>query len=189
MLMQGYYCPPAGGQFLVQIPASRLYQYLGPPNSQYIKDACLDNCYCTSIAPDDPDISSAKPASAQCLANVDQSDSDSDDEVDVGGCMETYNDPEVDDGIYCDRHGYMFGHPLDADCRIAQNGIGQGVDSLTTTREFLGVGAESMYDGFPIEQTPFNWTKGKKFVLRLVQSQLIWYRDVLHTTQHVGWLC
>ena len=80
----GYYCPPGGGALLRQVPGSALYHYLGPPDSQYLKDACLNNCYCTNIAPDDPDPSSSKPAAAQCLADVGESDSD--DEVDAGGC-------------------------------------------------------------------------------------------------------
>ena len=160
----GYYCPPGGGALLVQLPGSQLYHYLGPPDSQYLKDACLAHCYCTTIAPDDPDLSSEKPVSAQCLAPLTDSDSDdSDDEVEAGGCMETFNDPEEDDEIFCDPSGYLFGHPANADCVIAQEGIGEGVDAngLTVTREFLGVGAASRYNGgFPIEQTPFNWTSG-----------------------------
>lgn len=118
----GYYCPPRGGALLVQMPTSQLYDFLGPPDSQYLKDACLANCYCTTIAPDDPDPSSSKPASAQCLADL--SESDSDDEVDAGGCMQTYRDPEADDGIHCDASGYLYGNPEDADCELAQDGIG-----------------------------------------------------------------
>ena len=155
----GYYCPPGGGALLVQRPESQLYHFLGPPGSQYLKDACLANCYCTTIAPDNPDPSSSRPASAQCLAEV--GGSDSDDEIDAGGCMETYNDPQADDGIYCDPTGYLFGHPGDADCKLAQDGIGEGVDSLTETHEFLGLGAEPAYNGFPIAQTPYNWTSGR----------------------------
>lgn len=155
----GYYCPPAGGVLLVQRPQSQLYGFLGPPDSQYLKDACLANCYCTQIAPDDPDPSSSKPASAQCLADVGESDSD--DEVDAGGCMDTYNDPESDDGIYCDETGYFYGRPLSADCKSAQNGIGEGIESMEDTYEFLGVGAQSFYNGFPIAQTPYNWTSGR----------------------------
>ena len=74
--------------------------------------------------------------------------------------METYNDPQADDGIHCDVTGYLFGHPADVDCEIAQEGIGEGVDELSETREFLGVGAEPNHGRFPIEQTPFNWTSG-----------------------------
>ncbi|CAD6590182.1 MAG: hypothetical protein ASARMPREDX12_004218 [Alectoria sarmentosa] len=158
----GYYCPPAGGALLVQTPASQLYDFLGPPDSQYLKDACLANCYCTEIAPGDPDPSSSKPASAQCLADVGESDSD--DEIDAGGCMDTYNDPEAGDGIYCDESGYLFGHPLAADCKIAQNGIGDGIESLEATYEFMGVGAQSIYNGFGIAQTPFNWTTGTCYI-------------------------
>ncbi len=164
----GYYCPPEGGALLVQTPGSQLYHYLGPPDSQYLKDACLASCYCPMIAPEDPDPSSSKPASAQCLAAVGESDSDNEvDEVNTGGCMETYNDPEDndpednDDGIYCDRTGYFYGHPSNPDCQLAQDGIGEGVDSPTETHEFLGVGAEPAYNNFPLEQTPFNWTSGK----------------------------
>lgn len=141
-----------------------MYDFLGPPDSQYLKDACLSNCYCTNIAPDDPDPSSSKPASAQCLANVggSDSDSDSDDEVEAGGCLETYNDPQIDDGIYCDVSGYFYGHPGDGNCKLAQDGIGEGVESMSDTYEFLGVGAESIYNGgFPIAQTPYNWTSGR----------------------------
>ena len=163
----GYYCPPAGGALLLQRPLSYLYQFLGPPDSQYLKNACLEHCYCTTIAPDDPDPSSSKPASAQCLAGISESESesDSDDETNAGGCMETYNDPQADDGIHCDVTGYLFGHPASTDCQNAQRGIGAGVDSLTETREFLGVGAEPLYDGFPLEQTPFNWTSGRQYHL------------------------
>ena len=76
--------------------------------------------------------------------------------------METYNDPEIDDGIYCDATGYMFGHPENTDCDLAADGIGEGVDSMTESHEFLGVGAQSAYNGgFPIAQTPFNWTSGR----------------------------
>ena len=168
----GYYCPPAGGDLLIQRPFSQLYQFLGPPDSQYLKDACLAHCYCTMIAPGDPDPSSSKPASAQCLAAISDSDSDSDsdDETNPGGCMETYNDPQADDGIHCDVTGYLFGHPANTDCKNAQDGIGQGVDGMTRTREFLGVGAESMYNGFLLEQTPFNWTKGGSCYLTLLQT-------------------
>lgn len=158
----GYYCPPAGGALLVQMPQSQLYGFLGPPDSQYLKDACLANCYCTQIAPEDPDPSASKPASAQCLADVGESDSD--DEVDVGGCMDTFNDPESDDGIYCDETGYLYGHPLSADCERAQDGIGDGIESLDATYEFLGEGAQSIYNGFPIAQTPFNWTSGTCYI-------------------------
>ena len=86
--------------------------------------------------------------------------------------METFNDPEEDDGIYCDPSGYLFGHPANADCEIAQNGIGEGLSASEEeeTREFLGVGAQPRYNGqsrynggFPIEQTPFNWTSGRYF--------------------------
>ena len=161
----GYYCPPAGGALLLQRPASTMYDYLGPPDSQYLKDACLANCYCTHIAPDNPDPSSSKPASAQCLANVDDSDSepDSGDEVQAGGCLDTYNDPQADDGIYCDTSGYLYGRPSNTDCALAQDGIGEGVESMLDFYEFLGVGAESIYngDGFPIAQTPYNWTSGR----------------------------
>ena len=79
--------------------------------------------------------------------------------------METYNDPQADDGIHCDVTGYLFGNPANTDCKNAQKGIGEEVDSLTETREFLGVGAESIYNGFPIEQTPFNWTNGRWYYL------------------------
>ena len=165
----GYYCPPAGGALLIQRPFSYLYQFLGPPGSQYLKDACLTHCYCTTIAPEDVEPSSSKPASAQCLAAISESDSDSesgsdsdsDDETNAEGCMETYNDPQADDDIHCDVTGYLFGHPENMDCKAAQDGIGAGVDHMTDTREFLGIGAESQYNGgYPIEQTPFNWTKG-----------------------------
>ena len=175
----GYYCPPAGGALLVQTPASYLYQFLGPPDSQYLKDACLAHCYCTRIAPDDPDPSPAKPASAQCLAGIGEGDSesdaesDSDAETNAGGCMEAYNDPQADDGIHCDTTGYAFGHPANMDCQIAQQGIGEGVDSMTETREFLGVGAESRFEGFHIEQTPFNWTSGGWCYLMRFSTQLI----------------
>ena len=83
--------------------------------------------------------------------------------------METYNDPQADDGIHCDVTGYLFGHPANTDCENAQDGIGRGVDSLTETREFLGIGAEPMYDGFPLEQTPFNWTSGRWCYLMQIQ--------------------
>lgn len=155
----GYYCPPAGGALLVQTPESQLYDFLGPPDSQYLKDACLANCYCTQIAPGDPDPSSSKPASAQCLADVGESDSD--DEVDAGGCMDTYNDPEDDDGIDCDQSGYFYGHPVDADCDLAQDGIGEGFASMEDSYEFLAVGAQSIYSGYNIAQTPYNWTVGR----------------------------
>ena len=83
--------------------------------------------------------------------------------------MEIYNDPQADDGIHCDATGYVFGNPASIDCKNAQDGIGQGVDSMTETREFLGVGAESMYNGFSLEQTPFNWTSGRWYYLMLFQ--------------------
>lgn len=162
----GYYCPPAGGALLVQTPASQLYDFLGPPDSQYLKDACLTNCYCAQIAPGDPDPSSSKPASAQCLADVGESDSD--DEIDAGGCAETYHDPEADDGVYCDETGYFYGFPLSADCKVAQDEIGEGFDNTWETYEFLAVGAQSRYNGaqtpyngFGIAQTPYNWTTGR----------------------------
>ena len=167
----GYYCPPAGGALLVQRPFSQLYQFLGPPSSLYLKDACLAHCFCATIAPDDPDPSSSRPASAQCLAAISESDSDSDHETNAGGCKETYNDLQADDGIHCDVTGYLFGHPANKDCENAQDGIGQGVDDLTKTHEFLGVGAESMYNGFPLEQTPFDWTKGRSCYLMHFQTR------------------
>ena len=77
--------------------------------------------------------------------------------------METFHDPLVDDGIYCDTSGYFYGHPVNADCEAAQDGIGEGVDSLTSSHEFLGIGAQPQYNEFPLEQTPFNWTKGRRF--------------------------
>ena len=166
----GYYCPPAGGALLVQTPASQLYDFLGPPDSQYLKDACLANCYCTQIAPGDPDPSSSKPASAQCLADVGESDSD--DEVDVGGCMDTYHDPEADDGIECDASGYLYGHPVDADCELAQDGIGEGFE-MQDSYEFLAVGAQSVYSGYDIAQTPYNWTVGRCCCSSFSSSQLI----------------
>ena len=86
--------------------------------------------------------------------------------------METYNDPQADDGIHCDVTGYLFGNPTNRDCENAQEGIGEGADSQTETREFLGVGAESRYigrPGFPTEQTPFNWTSGRSFYLMRFQ--------------------
>ena len=159
----GYYCPPRGGALLLQTPESSLYKFLGPPDSQYLKDACLTNCFCTSLAPDDPDPSSSKPASAQCLAEVGESDSD--DEVGAGGCMETYSDPQADtDEIVCDPTGYLYGHPTSADCETAAEGIGEGSDSMEETHEFLGVGAEPVWD-FPIAQTPLNWTSGTLVLL------------------------
>ena len=75
--------------------------------------------------------------------------------------MDTYRDPEADDGIYCDGTGYFYGFPLSADCEVAQMGIGEGVDNLEDTYEFLGVGAQSIYNGFDIAQTPYNWTTGR----------------------------
>ncbi len=168
----GYYCPPAGGALLVQRPASELYNFLGPPDSTYLKAACLTNCYCVQIAPDDPDLSSSKPASAQCLADVGESDSD--DENDAGGCMDTYHDPEADDGIYCDETGYLYGHPINTDCETAEGGIGEGIDSLDDTYEFLAVGAQSVYSGgFPIAQTPYNWTSGRWPCSDLSSNQLM----------------
>ena len=151
----GYYCPPHGGALLLQTPRSQLYDFLGPPDAQYLKDACQENCYCPEIAPDEPGQASSKPASAQCLAAVGESDSEEE-------CEETFNDPLNDDGIYCDVSGYLYGRPADADCKLAQDGIGgEEADSLTETHEFLGVGAEPMYNGFPIAQTPYNWTSGR----------------------------
>lgn len=135
-----------------------MYHFLGPPDAQYLKDACLANCYCTKIAPDVPDPSSSKPASAQCL--VDVGDSDSDDEADARGCLETYNDPQAKDGINCDVTGYFYGHPSSVDCERAQDGIGEGFESMKTPWEFLGIGAESVANGYGIAQTPFNWTSG-----------------------------
>ena len=87
--------------------------------------------------------------------------------------MDTYNDPEAGDGIYCDESGYLFGHPLAADCKIAQNGIGDGIESLEATYEFMGVGAQSIYNGFGIAQTPFNWTTGRWCSSDVFSSQLI----------------
>ena len=165
----GYYCPPRGGHLLVQRPASQMYHFLGPPDAQYLKDACLAHCYCTTIAPDEPDPSPSKPASAQCLANADPASDD--DEVDAGGCMETYNDPEADDGIVCDTSGYFYGHPNDADCARAQDGVGDGFESQMDNYEFLGVGAQPMYHGFGIAQTPFNWTSGKLVLLLRVGAK------------------
>lgn len=165
----GYYCPPAGIELLVQRPWSRLYWFLGPPDSQYLKDACLDHCYCTSIAPDDPDPATARPASAQCLAAVGEPDSE--DEIDAGGCLETFNDPEIDDGIVCD--AYMYGRPANPDCVLAQDGIGAEVDSLSETHEFLGIGAERVTTGYPIAQTPYNWTSGRWYFSMHSSSQLI----------------
>ena len=183
----GYYCPPAGGALLLQRPLSYIYQFLGPPDSQYLKDACLAHCYCTTIAPDDPDPSPSKPASAQCLAGISESESDfdsgSDDETNAGGCMETYHGPQADDGIHCDVTGYLFGNPANTDCENAQEGIGAEVDSLTETREFLGVGAESTFNGFPIEQTPFNWTTGRWCYLMRFQPA-DYQRDLLYSNQH-----
>lgn len=79
--------------------------------------------------------------------------------------METYNDPQADDGIHCDVTGYLLGNPDNSDCEVAQDGIGLGVDSLTETHEFLGLGAETRFNRqtarFPTEQTPFNWTHGR----------------------------
>lgn len=86
--------------------------------------------------------------------------------------MDTYNDPESDDGIYCDETGYFYGHPLNADCESAQNGIGDDFASLEDSYEFLGVGAQSVYNGFGIAQTPFNWTTGKWCCLDIFSSQL-----------------
>ena len=86
--------------------------------------------------------------------------------------MDTYNDPVSDDGIYCDETGYFYGHPLGADCARAQNGIGDGVDNLEDDWEFLGVGAPSVYNGFPIAQTPCNWTFGRRFYSGVFSSQL-----------------
>lgn len=167
----GYYCPPAGGGLLVQTPFSQLYAFLGPPDSQYLKDACLANCYCTQIAPGDPDPSSSKPASAQCLADVGESDSD--DEVDAGGCMDTYHDPQSDDGIHCDATGYFYGHPSSADCELAQDGMGEGFESMEDNYEFLAVGAQSVYGGYGIAQTPYNWTSGRCCCSDVFSSQLI----------------
>ena len=127
-----------------------------------------------SLSPDDPDPSSSKPASAQCLTAVGESDSD--DEVEAGGCLETYNDPQADDdddGVLCDPTGYFYGHPSDANCKIAQEGIGEGVESISETYEFLGVGAQRQYPGFPIAQTPFNWSSGRWYRSDTFSSQLI----------------
>ena len=74
--------------------------------------------------------------------------------------MATYHDPEADDGIQCDESGYLYGHPVDADCELAQNGIGEGFESMQDSYEFLAVGARSVYSGYEIAQTPFNWTVG-----------------------------
>ena len=75
--------------------------------------------------------------------------------------MDTYHDPEADDGIDCDETGYFYGHPLSADCELAQDGIGDGFESMTDSCEFLGIGAQSVYNGYEIAQTPYNWTSGK----------------------------
>lgn len=75
--------------------------------------------------------------------------------------MDTYNDPQADDGIACDVTGYLYGHPGDADCERAQDGIGEGFESMSENLEFLGVGAQSVLDGYDIAQTPFNWTSGR----------------------------
>ena len=180
----GYYCPPAGGALLVQTPASQLYDFLGPPDSQYLKDACLANCYCTQIAPGDPDPSSSKPASAQCLVDVGDSDSDSDDEVVAGGCMATYHDPEADDGIECDESGYLYGHPVDADCELTQDGIGEGFESMQDSYEFLAVGAQSVYSGYDIAQTPYNWTVGRCCRSDIFFEPADQHRYMLYSSQH-----
>ena len=86
--------------------------------------------------------------------------------------METYNDPGIDDGIYCDASGCFFGHPGNTDCELAQDGIGDGVDSMTESHEFLGIGAQPAYNNFPIAQTPYNWTSGRRYWSNRVSSQL-----------------
>ena len=181
----------------IQLPNSQLYRFPGPPSSsQYLKDACLSNCYCTTIAPDDPDPSSSIPAAAQCLAAVGESDADEEpvshgslDELDAGGCQETFNDPEADPGVLCDATGYLFGHPANADCQTAQEGIGAGIDDdhQQETREFLGVGVPSRYNGgFPTEQTPFNWTSGRYLYSNIVFMPADEPRNLLYPDQLDG---
>lgn len=93
--------------------------------------------------------------------------------------MDTYNDPQADDGIDCDVAGYFYGHPDNADCELAQDGIGEGVESMTETMEFLGVGAQSVHDGFEIAQTPYNWTSGRWWCSH-VSKPADQHRYVLH---------
>ena len=75
--------------------------------------------------------------------------------------MDTYHDPGADDGVYCDETGYLYGHPIDADCKSAASDITEGIDNVDESYEFLAVGAQSVYNGFRIAQTPYNWTSGR----------------------------
>ena len=127
-------------------------------------------CHCVQIGPDEPVPSSSKPASAQCLSGVDESDAEAGVEVDAGGCMETYNDPEADDGVICDTTGNLYGHPADEDCEAAQDGVGDGVDDNFENHEFLAVGAESTYNGYTIAQTPYNWTSRRWYCSMYLQA-------------------
>ena len=199
----GYYCPPGGGHLFVQLPQSHLYSFASPPtSSQYLKDACESECYCTTIAPDDPDPSSSTPVAGQCLAAVGESDDsdvdpeshESHDEVDAGGCLETYSDPEADVGIRCDPSGYLFGHPEDADCSTAHDAIAADLTDEQTeeTRNFLGVGVVSHYPegSFPIEQTPLNWTSGRYLCSNLVfmpaeEPRYLLYPDQLERRYYI----
>lgn len=87
--------------------------------------------------------------------------------------MDTYHDPQSDDGIHCDATGYFYGHPSSGDCELAQDGIGEGFESMEDNYEFLAVGAQSVYGGYGIAQTPYNWTSGRCCCSDVFSSQLI----------------
>lgn len=98
--------------------------------------------------------------------------------------MATYHDPEADDGIECDESGYLYGHPVDADCELTQDGIGEGFESMQDSYEFLAVGAQSVYSGYDIAQTPYNWTVGRCCRSDIFFEPADQHRYMLYSSQH-----
>ena len=155
----GYECNQANGHVVVRNPPTVLWT--GPPNSIYLRRACIGHCWCSNIAPNPP--LPAPPGRALLC-----SDSDSEDLIPdppAAPCVPpNFRDAMTSNNIFC--NDVLYGNLADHECTPATDDIGEKVDFQPNGEaidyEFLDIGARQRIDGWlPSEQTPQTFISGK----------------------------
>ncbi|CAD6584614.1 MAG: hypothetical protein ASARMPREDX12_001710 [Alectoria sarmentosa] len=179
----GIECNP-DGRLVIRHPLSLMLR--GPPNSQYLLDACRDRCVCVELGPDYPDVTT--PQRPACVADVGQDVVAADVQAPPPQCTAPttlYSEGytlDYEDRHWCDE--YWYGEPIYQDCLNALEAFQTFEDDDDTDNQawFLGINLRATYIGTAHEEPPnFNQlpvvkTDGILPVCRqdLPKSQTIW---------------
>ena len=132
----GYACDVNG---VLNVWNPHMMLYSGPPDSTYLKQACLAHCTCPDIAPNDPGTSEGT-RPEQCVINniadaVVDAAAASAVAAHAAACTSiNYRELKASDNIVCSE---FYDNPYHSDCEVTENEMIENVEIPLDTEECL----------------------------------------------------